>query len=263
MSSPRLLLVGGWDPLGYSGLQADVRNAAAVGVETVAVVTALTEQTATALRHPGWVPLATVLRTIDLVLAEAPVDAVKIGLLGDGSILDHLADRVPAATPIVLDPVLATGRGDRFGPPHLGDSLRRSLGRVTLVTPNGPELSALAHLPVATMDEAVIAAQELLTTGVRAILVKGGHLVGALEDRLITPTASISFPGERLPDADVRGTGCALATLCAALLARGRTLPVAVEQALLWVRVRIADALRRGSRRLRVDLSAGRTDPQG
>jgi hydroxymethylpyrimidine/phosphomethylpyrimidine kinase len=66
----------------------------------------------------------------------------------------------------------------------------------------------------------------VLSTGVAAVLLKGGHLGSdAAVDLLLNREGRAElFLQRRLGDGDVRGTGCALASLIAAFLAQGMDL---------------------------------------
>jgi hydroxymethylpyrimidine/phosphomethylpyrimidine kinase len=48
----------------------------------------------------------------------------------------------------------------------------------TLLTPNAPGAEALTGMPVRNRLKAARAGTELLASGCRAVLIKGGHLVG-------------------------------------------------------------------------------------
>jgi hydroxymethylpyrimidine/phosphomethylpyrimidine kinase len=61
---------------------------------------------------------------------------------------------------------------------------------------------------------------------------KGGHIAGErLTDLLITPDGETAFEGERIDTRHTHGTGCTLASACAAGLAQGLDLTAAVARA--------------------------------
>jgi hydroxymethylpyrimidine/phosphomethylpyrimidine kinase len=166
---------------------------------------------------------------------EAPIAAVKTGMLGSAAsvtalsrVLDHPALR---ALPLVVDPVLAASSGlpllRGLGTRSPAAVLAPLLARATVVTPNWPELEALAGASLATEAAAVRAARALPCA---AVLVKGGHRRGAAVDLLVTRAAVRRFAGRRRRGT-ARGTGCRLASALAGLLARGATLPEAVRGA--------------------------------
>jgi hydroxymethylpyrimidine/phosphomethylpyrimidine kinase len=84
-----------------------------------------------------------------------------------------------------------------------------------------------------------------MNLGARAALVKGGHRDGPPRDLLAERAGgSVSFTwlgGDRIDGGSVHGTGCALAAAVAAELAKGATIPAAIDVARRFV----ADAIRR------------------
>jgi hydroxymethylpyrimidine/phosphomethylpyrimidine kinase len=100
------------------------------------------------------------------------------------------------------------------------------------VTPNAPEAEALTGLAVASADDQRAAGEALLKSGARAVLMKGGHIAGRrVIDILITPSGETMFEGERIATRHTHGTGCTLASACAAGLAQGLALEAAVARA--------------------------------
>jgi hydroxymethylpyrimidine/phosphomethylpyrimidine kinase len=120
--------------------------------------------------------------------------------------------------------------------------LRRLIGRAALVTPNAPEAEALTGIPVATTDDLRAAGEALLTSGVGAVLMKGGHVPGdSVIDILMTPAGETILEGPRIETRHTHGTGCTLASACAVGLAQGLPLEQAVARAWAYV----AEAIRR------------------
>ena len=71
------------------------------------------------------------------------VDTVKIGMLGNAETIEAVAtalDSLPAATPVVLDPVMVAESGAELLRPSAQAALIALLiPRATVVTPNLPE----------------------------------------------------------------------------------------------------------------------------
>ena len=92
------------------------------------------------------------------------------------------------------------------------------------------------------MVERPRAGERLLTGGVRAVLMKGGHLPGeSVIDLLITSDGETMLEGPRIDTRHTHGTGCTLASACAAGLAQGLSLRDAVARAWAYT----AEAIRR------------------
>ena len=232
----KVLVAAGLDPSGGAGLLADAAALAAVGAEAYGVATALTAQGARGAASMEPVPPALLEAQLDALLArgnERP-RALKTGMLGSAANAALLADRFARPPlrplPLVVDPVLAATSGlpllDTGGRPPL-EVLAPLLERATLLTPNWPELEALAGGRLDGDAEAVAAARALPA---RAVLVKGGHREGAPVDLLVRGRRVVRLPGRRRP-VTARGTGCRLASAAAGLLARGLPLEEAVRDA--------------------------------
>jgi hydroxymethylpyrimidine/phosphomethylpyrimidine kinase len=228
---PAVLVAAGLDPSGGAGLAADVEALLAVGARALPVATALTVQgAARALRFEPVRP-AFVVEQIEGALRGARPAALKTGMIGAAATAAALAEAFarPALRrlPLVVDPVLAASsglpllRGVRGRPAH---ALRSLFARATVVTPNWPELEALAGAALPSEDDAIAAARTLPSS---AVLVKGGHRRGPPIDLLVTPAGVRRFEGRRRPGT-ARGTGCRLASALAGLLARGVPLVEAV-----------------------------------
>jgi hydroxymethylpyrimidine/phosphomethylpyrimidine kinase len=232
---PRVLVVAGLDPTGGAGLVADLEALAAAGARGWAVAAALTAQGPAGARGFEPVSEAMLLAQID-ALVEGPerARAVKTGMLGTAALARALAGRLAepplARVPLVVDPVLLASSGASLmdlGGKAAADALFPLFARARLVTPNLPELAALAGEDVSTDEAAIRAARRLPA---RAVLVKGGHRGGAPLDLLVEGRRVTRFAGRRRPGT-ARGTGCRLASAIAALLARGAPLEDAVRGA--------------------------------
>ena len=87
------------------------------------------------------------------------------------------------------------------------------------------------------------AAELLLTLGVPAVLLKGGHMAGdVVVDILATPEGVRRFAEPRIETRHTHGTGCTLGSAIATGLAQGMGLEDAVIRARRYVRAAIASA---------------------
>lgn len=226
------------DPTAGAGLQADVLTLAGMGCHPLTVVTGTTAQDThgvAALRafDPDWIE-----RQAALLLAEFRPAAFKLGVLGSARnavAVAAILARHPSV-PVVLDPVLASGRGDPLGDEGLLDALREHLlPLATVVTPNGPEARALAvgaRAPAegpCTLDHC---AARIIALGCRHVLLTGGHEGG---DEVVNTLydAQGRIREDRWPrlPGSYHGSGCTLASALAARLAHGTALQDACREA--------------------------------
>jgi hydroxymethylpyrimidine/phosphomethylpyrimidine kinase len=240
-----VVVTGGIDPSGGAGLLRDVATAAARGARAHAVGTAWTEQGDGIHRVEPRAPAAVRAALAETISGVRPA-AVKIGMaVGPATAAALIEGLGDYAGPVVVDPVLATSRGGALweGAP---EELMPLLRRATLVTPNASEAAALAGGPVKKIPEAEEAGRRLVKAGLRAVLVKGGHLDEGdrlVTDLLVTPERVGRGSRPRVPGPSPRGTGCALATAIAVELARGADLQAAVDAANEWLAGAIASAV--------------------
>ncbi len=228
--APIILCIGGHDPSGGAGIQADAEAARANGIHAATVVSCLTRQDTQGLRGLWPQPVEEVEAQCRLILADSQVRAIKIGLLGSAQLarwLCQLADEY-SELPLILDPVLASGAGQRVTDPTLFDQIgSHLLGRCHLATPNLPEAQALSGAQAP--DDC---AARLLASGCRWVLITGTHDDSTeVINRLYGQDGSRrAWSWPRLP-AEYHGSGCTLASAIAARLALGQPMEKSVAEA--------------------------------
>ena len=233
-SLPIILAIGGHDPGGGAGIQADIESIAANGCHAATVVTCLTVQDSCNLRALQPVPADSVAAQAEAVLADCRVATIKIGLIGDSAIAAALVSLLTShpEIPVVFDPVLAAGGGRDLANQTLLEIISNQLLPLCrLITPNSPEARRLCHsdLPLET------AARKLLSKGAKAVLITGTHeKTRQVTNRLYDSTGLLDASHwERLPG-EYHGSGCTLASAVAAGLARGLPLLDAVRQGQMY-----------------------------
>lgn len=227
---PLLLCLGGHDPTGGAGIQADAEAAAAAGCHALTVVTALTVQNSHDIVRLEPVPAGWITAQTLCLLDDFAIGAIKIGLLGSTAAIDEVATLLETTLPrlpLVVDPILRSGGGHPIADPLYIEALRqRLLPKATCLTPNRDELFQLAGV-----DDEISAVDRLLDSGCEHLLVSGGHDGDTpwLENRLYGRQGLIQrdrWP--RLPQR-FHGSGCTLAALLCAQLALGQPLPAAAR----------------------------------
>ncbi len=233
--TPAVLCVAGHDPCGGAGIAADSEAIRAAGAHALSVITCLTSQDTCGLRRLWPQPPEQVEEQCRLLLADARVTVIKVGLLGSAHLVQVLTRLVQERPdlPLVVDPVLASGAGQSVADAALCNQLRQHLlPAATLITPNLPEAQTLTGA-VAADD----CAQGLLGLGSRWALITGTHAPGeAVTTRLYGRDGSrLTWDWPRLPG-EFHGSGCTLASAIAGRLALGVDLieAVADAQAYTW-----------------------------
>lgn len=241
-----MLVIAGMDPSGGAGIVADVQALTALGVHPAPVTAAVTVQdtrNASAVRVLDADFVAAQARA---VLADMPVAAIKLGLLGNAAVGRAVAGLIAdhAYIPVVLDPVLVAAGGAALAAADLAAVLTGELlPRATLATPNGAECRSLA--PGAASLEA--GGRELIARGCRYVLVTGGdEATGAVTNILVGRDGfKRIFEWPRLPGR-FHGSGCTLAAAAAAAIARGQSIPDAAATAQRFTHGALENALRLG-----------------
>jgi hydroxymethylpyrimidine/phosphomethylpyrimidine kinase len=237
-SPPIVLSFAASDPSGGAGMQADLMTIASMGCHPLSVITALTVQDTIGVENILAIDADWVEDQARALLEDMHVAAFKIGLLGSVENIAVIAEILSdyPDIPLVLDPVLASGRGDEFADEEMISALRELLlPQTTVLTPNSLEARRLSDEDGETSEEAlplIECARRLLGYGCEYVLVTGTHenttqVVNSLygEQGLLSSDAWDRLPGS------YHGSGCTLASAIAANLAHGLSVPEAVRDA--------------------------------
>lgn len=228
-----VLVLGGLDPTGGAGLQADIEAIASMGSHAAPVITAVTVQDTNNV--VGFTPLEAglVVQQARAVLEDIPVTAIKIGMTGSVEVIEaiHTLLNDYPDMPVVLDPVLVAGGGGALAEQSATAAINMLLlPHATVVTPNRSEAYALA--PEADTPDAC--AMALLAYGAKYVLITGGDTGTGAEPvvNMLYGNNRVleSYRWERLP-AKYHGSGCTLAAALAGLLAQGNEPFTAIHKA--------------------------------
>lgn len=234
---PIVMVFAASDPSGGAGLQADIMTLSSMGCHPLSVVTALTVQDSAGVEDVLAIDADWVADQARALLEDMSVSAFKVGMLGSVENIAAIAEIISdyPDIPLILDPVLSSGRGDELANEDMIAALRELLlPQTTLLTPNSIEARRLALDESNEEDDPDLAecARRLVGAGAEYVLITGTHehtpqVVNSLygENGLIRADA-----WERLPGS-YHGSGCTLASAIAANLANGLELAEAVRDA--------------------------------
>ena len=262
---PAVLVFAGTDPTGGAGLQADILTLASLGCHPLSVVTAITVQDTVGV--DDFLPMEAdwIADQARSVLEDMPVAAIKIGMIGSVEAVAAIAEVISdyPDIPVVLDPVLTSGRGDPLANEELLDALRDLLlPQTTILTPNSLEARRLAEeadeeesdeesdeddgeaAEICGLDEC---ARRLIDLGCEYVLITGAHEQGAQVANTLYNTRGIvhRLNWDRLPGS-YHGSGCTLASAVAAMLALGHDVSEAVKEAQEYTYQTLKSAYRPG-----------------
>jgi hydroxymethylpyrimidine/phosphomethylpyrimidine kinase len=227
---PIVLTFAAADPTGGAGLQADVLTLASMGCHPLSVLTALTLQDTSGVERLRAIEHEWVAEQARLLLAEMRVDAFKLGVLGSAQNVAAIAAVLAAHpdVPVVLDPVLASGRGDPLAGEDIIGALREMIvPQSTVVTPNSIEARRLA-----SASDLRECAQRIVGMGADYVLITGTHEAGdEVVNILYDDSGVVAEESWRRLPGSYHGSGCTLASAIAAAIARGSPVPAAVHDA--------------------------------
>ncbi len=261
---PIVLSFAASDPTGGAGLQADLLTLASMGCHPLTVVTALTVQDTRGVEDILPIEAEWVSDQARRLLEDMPVAAFKLGALGSYENIEAIAEVLSdyPDIPVILDPVLASGRGDPLASEQMIGAMRALLlPQTTIITPNSLEARRLVE-PDGDEGETGDAgesedggeelelaecARRILALGCTYVLITGTHessadVVNTLygEEGVVRRDSWKRLPGS------FHGSGCTLASAIAAALANGLDLAEAVREAQEYTWQALAGGFRPG-----------------
>ena len=236
-SFPLVMSFAATDPSGGAGLQADILTISSMGCHPLLAVTAITVQDTSGVEDVMAIDPEWVADQARAMLEDVPVAAFKIGLLGSveniAAIAEILADYPDI--PLVLDPVLSSGRGDELANDDMLDAMCELLiPQTTIITPNSIEARRLALDEDNEEDDPSLeeCAKRILRMGCEYVLITGTHEQTPKVINTLYAERGVlrSDSWARLPGI-YHGSGCTLSAAIASLLAQNVDMQEAVKEA--------------------------------
>ena len=233
---PIVLSFAASDSSGGAGIQADILTLASMGCHPLSVITAITIQDTAGVDDvlaldPEWVT-----DQARSVLEDMPVHVFKMGMLGSVEVIMAIAEVISdyPNIPLVLDPVLASGRGDELASDDMVMAMRELLlPQVTILTPNSLEARRLAQDDDENdLPDLGLCAERLLQMGCEYVLVTGTHEnTSQVINSLYGASGVVRTDSWRRLEGSFHGSGCTLASAIAAGLANGLPISEGVYEA--------------------------------
>ena len=240
---PCALAIAGSDSGGGAGIQADLKVFAALGVHGTSAITCITAQNPEHVLGIEPCSVAMVERQLDAVFSEMAPAAVKTGMLYSAEIITAVSEFLEEhRVRVVVDPVMVSTSGARLLKPTAIHTLcTRLLPRARLVMPNLDEAEMLTGEKVRSVEALRQAARKLHGRFGCAALVKGGHLRGLKEavDIFYDGRHELLLSAPFVKGVSTHGTGCTYSAAVTGYLAKGATLPAAVQRAKEYITLAI------------------------
>ncbi|KAG5192649.1 thiamine monophosphate synthase [Tribonema minus] len=254
MSAPPAIAwtIAGSDSGGGAGIQADLLAMHNLGAHGCSVITAMTAQNSKGVTKVEYASCEMIKASLEALACDLPAGAIKLGMLGTEEVMAEVASFLGTYEgPVVCDPVMISTSGSSLMDPAAKAKLTAAIfPRSTIITPNKLEAEALLGRELRSARDVERAARDLLSTGVRSVLIKGGHHdeSGALaQDFWTDGERALWLSSPRARHADTHGTGCTLSAAIAACLAQGYDACDAVTIGKAYVTAGIGAARRLGA----------------
>ena len=166
-------------------------------------------------------------------------NAIKIGMLHSEKVIKMVVKSLDTIKikKIVLDPVMVAKGGAKLINSKAIKFLKLKLfKRVTLITPNIPEAEILTKTKIRNKEDMIFAAKKLLQSGVRNVLIKGGHLkTKFVQDVFVNKSEIKIFNSRRYKTKNTHGTGCTLSSAITTFLSCGKPIKKSCELGIKYV----------------------------
>ena len=227
--------IAGSDCSGGAGVQADIKTMHNLGVDVGSVITAVTAQNSVGVEAINPLSEDVILSQIIALEQVKPANVIKIGLLANNQQVELVVEQILRFNQqwqnkpfIIYDPVaIASNGSDLTEDDTLPAIKEKLLPLVHLLTPNGKEMQKITGVFAFSWDCMEAAAQRILTLGVSATIIKGGHLEIAENkcvDYCTDGQQSYWLSTNKISSQNSHGTGCTFASAIAALLAQNYAL---------------------------------------
>lgn len=235
----KIIFVGGSDPSGGAGIQADMKTAIELGIYPYTALAAVTSQNSSRVSACETITAMLLKDQIDMIFDDGPVHGVKTGMLGSSENIQEIVRLVANRNIVfsIVDPVIKANDGKMLTSEASVAVLRKRLIPVCfMVTPNIIEAQILTGVTIKNESDLLSAAKALKDTGVKWVLIKGGHLDSEMAvDLLFDGEKEYVFEAKKIGSVNVRGTGCMMASAICSFLVHGMKPYEAVDKAKAYV----------------------------
>lgn len=229
----RALSIAGSAARGGAGIQADLKTFQELDVFGTTAVTAIVAENPRTKQRVFPQAVDAIEAQVHTALEDIGADAIKTGMLFTEEIITKTAEWIAASgvENIIVDPVMIGKVGSVLLREDAIESMKtKLLPLATIITPNMPEAAELLGMDALETPEALKeAARQLHAFGPKYVLVKGGRLEGPALDVLYDGEQFYMLEAPRVDTIHTNGAGCTYSAAIAAELAKGKTVPEAVE----------------------------------
>ena len=217
------LTIGGSDPTGGAGIQADLKTFKSFGVYGLSIPTALTAQNTNGVTGIYDLPSGFFSNQLDTLLKDIKPDALKTGMLSSSEIIKIIAEKIKqySLKNLVVDPVTVSSTGVPLVNDKALEFMKDYLFPLAkAITPNIYEASLFTGINIQDEEDMKKAAIKLKGFGSETVIITGGHLERQTIDLLLYEGEFLSLQREKI-EGQYHGTGCVFSSAITACLAFG------------------------------------------
>ena len=235
----KILIIAGSDSSGGAGIQADIKTVTALGSYAMTAITAVTSQNTKGVKSIIPIDPKEIFNQIIFTSKDIRPDAIKIGMLHSTKVIEQVIKSLEnlKVKKIVLDPVMVAKGGAKLIDNKAIKSLKLKLiAKTILITPNIPEAEILTNTKIKNQKDMIYAANKLIKSGAKNVLIKGGHLKFKLVKDIFVNKSEIKvFNSKRYKTNNTHGTGCTLSSAITTFLSCGKPIKKACELGIKYV----------------------------
>ena len=235
----KILIIAGSDSSGGAGIQADIKTVTTLGGYAMTAITAVTAQNTKGVKSVIPIKPKDIEKQILFTSKDIKPNGIKIGMLHSSEVINSVADALKKIkiSKIVLDPVMVAKGGTRLINKTAIKTLKdRLIKKAYLLTPNIPEAEVLTKTKIRNLKDMINAANILLKSGVKNVLLKGGHKNSEIiYDILLSKDEIKIFKNKKIKTKNTHGTGCTLSSAIVTFLSCGKPLKKSCELAIKYV----------------------------
>ena len=235
----KILIIAGSDSSGGAGIQADIKTVTALGSYAMTAITAVTSQNTLGIKSIVSIDPKEILNQIMFTSNDIRPDAIKIGMLHSSKVIEAVIKSLDIikVKKVILDPVMVAKGGSKLIDEKAIKLLKTEIiKRVLLITPNIPEAEILTNTKIRNKEDMIFAANKLIESGAKNVLIKGGHLKSqTVEDIFLSKSDLKIFKNHRHNTKNTHGTGCTLSSAITTFYSCGKTINRACELAIKYV----------------------------
>ena len=235
----KILIIAGSDSSGGAGIQADIKTVTTLGSYAMTAITAVTSQNTTGVNKIVPINPKEILNQIMFTSKDIKPDAIKIGMLHSTKVIEFVLKSLNKIKikKIVLDPVMVAKGGAKLINDKALKLLKfKLIKKATLITPNIPEAEILTKIKIRNKEDMIFAANKLLVSGAKNVLIKGGHLdTKFVQDIFVNKSEIKIFNSHRYKTKNTHGTGCTLSSAITTFLSCGKPIKKSCELGIKYV----------------------------